>query len=131
MSLARKILDEANEDITTTKLYGVVQDNIPTIVDGLDTLSSEFKDAHSDTEVQDIDSFGKLYKALTNICSELDINGFTYFSQPTNFRKNVLSDVFNNFKEFYEEYRNGFSAEDIEILNTNSKDLLSILEKLK
>lgn len=131
MSLARKILDEANEDITTTKLYSVLQDNLPDIIDGLNTLSNEFKGAHSDTEVQDKVSFGKLYKALDNVCTELNTNGFTYFPQPTEFKKSVLSSIFSNFKEFYEEYQNGFSAEDIEILNTNSKDLMSILERLK
>lgn len=131
MSLAKRILDEANEDITTTTLYAVVQDNVPTIIDGLQVLSKEFEDAHSDTEVQDYNNLGKTFQAVTNICNELDKNGFTYFAQPTDFKKNILSKIFDNFIQFYETYVNGFAEEDIEILNTNSKDLLSILEKLK
>ena len=131
MSLAKRILDEANEDITTTELYKVVQENVGTIIDGLHTLSKEFENAHSDTEVQDYTNLGKTFQAVSNLCNELDKNGFTYFSQPTDFKKNILSKIFDNFIEFYEDYVNGFAEEDIEILNTNSKDLLSILEKLK
>ena len=131
MSLARRILDEANEDIKTTPLYMVVQENIPTIIEGLEVLSKEFTDAHSDTEVQDYENLGKTFQAVSNICNELDKSGFTYFTQPSDFRRNLLSRIFENFIEFYKEYANGFAEEDIEILNTNSKDLLSILEKLK
>ena len=131
MSLAKRILDEANEDITTTSLYNVVVNTIPILIDGLSKLSKEFEYAHSDTEVQDYDNFGKTYKAVEELCNELDKNGFTYFSQPIDLKKNILSDVFKNFIEFYKEYQNGFSEEDIEILNTNSKDLLNILDKLE
>lgn len=131
MSLAKRILDEANEDLSTTPLYKIVTENVPVIVEGLQILSKEFKGAHSDTEVQDYNNLGKTFQAVSNICDELDKSGFTYFSQPTDFKKNILSDIFNNFIEFYKEYVNGFAEDEIEILNTNSKDLLSILEKLK
>ena len=131
MSLARRILDEANEDIRTTELYKVVQENIPTIIEGLEVLVKEFTDAHSDTEVQDYENLGKTFQAVSSICNELDKGGFTYFTQPSDFRRNLLSRIFDNFIEFYKEYANGFATEDIEILNTNSKDLLSILERLK
>jgi hypothetical protein len=130
-SLARRIIEESNEDLSTTELYGTVMDNIYTIIDGLEILSKEFKDAHSDTEVSDYNNLGKTYDAVQNICNALDKSGFTYFSQPTDFKKNILSKIFNNFIEFYESYVDGFNEDEIEILNTNSKDLLSILEKLK
>lgn len=130
MNLAKRILDEANEDISKTNFYKVIQNNIPIVIDGLNKLSGEFKDAHSDTEVQDYDNLGKTLKALTEICEELDKNGFTYFPQPTDFRKQLLHDIFNNFADFYSSYTDGFSEEDIEILNTNSKDLLNIIDKL-
>lgn len=131
MSLARRILDEANEDIVSTELYHVVMDNIPIVIEGLEVLAKEFEYAHSDTEPTDVTSFGKTYKALTNICNILDKNGFTYFPQPDALERRLLGKIFNNFIDFYKEYANGFAEDDIEILNTNSKDLLSILEKIK
>ena len=130
MSLAKRILDEANEDITTTELYKVVQDNLPTLVSSLEVLSNDFKNAHSDTEVEHTEQLDSALKAVSNICDVLDKSGFTYFPQPTEFRRTVIGQILNNFKDFYEEYQNGFVEEDIEILNTNSKDLLSILENL-
>lgn len=131
MSLARMILDEANEDIESTELYQLVQQNIPDIISGLDVLAKEFEYAHSDTTVQDTESFGRAYKALDTICKELSKNGFTYFPQPSELSHKVLSGVFRNYKDFYEEYSNGFDSKDIEILNTNSKDLLSVFDRLK
>ena len=131
MSLASKILEEANEDITTTTLYKVVMDNIYQIIDGLKIISKEFENAHSDTVVEDVDNYNKTLQAVVNICNELDKNGFTYYSQSFETRKQLISKILLNFVDFYEEYSNGFSEEDIEVLNTNSKDLQGILEKLK
>lgn len=131
MSLAKRILDEANEDITTTELYNTVMNNIPIILEGLEVLSKEFEYAHSDTEPQDISNLGKTYQAVSNICDVLDKNGFTYFPQPGVLERKLLGKIFVNFIDFYKEYEAGFAEDDIEILNTNSKDLLSILERIK
>lgn len=131
MSLARKILDEANEDISNTELYYIVHENVPIIIDGLNKLSKEFEYAHSDTEVQDIENLGITSKAVETLCNELDKNGFTYYKQPLDFKKKLLSSIFKNFVEFYEEYTGDFESDSLEILNTNSKDLFFILEKLK
>lgn len=131
MSLAKQILDEANEDITTTNLYKVVMDNVGIIIEGLRQLSKEFENAYSDTTVEDEDNYNKTLQAVTNICNELDKNGFTYYSQSFETRKQLLSKIFINFIDFYESYSNGFAEEDIEILNTNSKDLQNILEKIR
>lgn len=130
MSLAKKILDEANEDITTTNLYRVVIDNVENIIEGLNVLREEFNGAHSDTTVEDINNYNMLIQSLSTVCNELDKEGFTYFPQPTAFKNSQLYDVFGNFISFYEEYIDGFAPEDIEILNTNSKDLMSIISKL-
>lgn len=130
MSLAKRILDEANEDITTTELYKTVQDNLPTLIDSLTVLSQDFQDAHSDTKVTHYESLDGALKSLNNICTVLDKSGFTFFPQPTELKRNVLSRVLNNYIDFYETYLDGFAEDDIEILNTNSKDLMSILENL-
>lgn len=131
MSLAKRILEEANEDISNTELYQVVMHNIDDLISGLHVLSDEFKNAMSDTVVQDTSALDKTLKSLNNICTELDKGGFTYYAQSVKPKKKLLSEIFNNFIEFYETYADGFGAEDVEILNTNSKDLLVILDGLK
>lgn len=131
MSLARRILDEANEDIRTSELYQTFMDNVHIIVGCLEKLKKEFDSAHSDTRVQDFENLGQLYQTLDTIVTVLDKSGFTYIPQPVNFNRRQLHSIFGNFIDFYEEYANGFAAEDLEILNTNTKDLMSILEKLK
>lgn len=131
MSLAKRILEEANEDISNTELYQVVMHNIDDLISGLHVLSDEFKNAMSDTVVQDTSALDKTLKSLNNICTELDKSGFTYYAQSVKPKKKLLSEIFNNFIEFYETYADGFEAEDVEILNTNSKDLLVILDGLK
>lgn len=130
-SLAKRILDEANEDITKSELYVSALEAIQIIISCLEVLAKEFEYAHSDTEVQDIENFGKLYTATNDLCEELDKNGFTYIPQPSEISRKQYGKVFKNFIEFYREYENGFAKEDLEILNTNSKDLLSILDKLR
>lgn len=130
-SLAKRILDEANEDITKSELYVSALDAIHIILDCLEVLAKEFEDAHSDTEVQDIDNFGRLYTEVSNLCDNLDKNGFTYIPQPSEISRRQYGKVLSNFIEFYREYENGFAKEDLEILNTNSKDLLSMLDKLR
>lgn len=130
MSLAKRILDEANEDITTTELYKVVQENLPSLIEDLKVLSKDFQNAHSDTEVEHTSNLDSALKSISSICDVLDKSGFTYFPQPTDFRRNIIGRILDNFIDFYETYLDGFMEEDIEILNTNSKDLLSILENL-
>lgn len=131
MSLAKRILEEANEDISNTELYQVVMHNIDDLISGLHSLSEQFDGAVSDTEVEDESALDKSLKALNSICTELDKSGFTYYAQTVKPKKKLLSEILNNFIEFYETYADGFEAEDVEILNTNSKDLLVILDGLK
>ena len=60
-SLAKRILDEANEDITKSELYVSALEAIQIIISCLEVLAKEFEDAHSDTEVQDIENFGTYF----------------------------------------------------------------------
>ena len=130
MSLARRILDEANEDITTSNVYKFFMDNVDNIIACLELLADNYKDAHSDTEIEDLESFGILHKAVSGLDKELSKSGFTYISQPIDIRKESYSNVLNNYKEFYESLRDGFEEDDLEVINTNTKDLLNLLDKI-
>lgn len=130
MSLAKQILDEANEDITNTEFYNAIMSNIGLVIEGLTVLKEQFKGASSNTVIENPVYLDDTKKALNNICTILDKEGFTYYPQPTSFKNSQLSKVFGNFIEFYETYLDGFNPDDIEILNTNSKDLIAILDKL-
>lgn len=130
MSLAKRILDEANEDITTTEIYKLFMNNVDNIIAGLELLSKNFENAHSDTEIEDTENFGILHKAVSELCNELDRNGFTYIPQSIDIKKDKYSKVLNNYKEYYESLQDEFGPEDLEIMNTNSKDLLNLLDKI-
>lgn len=130
MSLARQILDEANEDIQNTEMYQNIIGYIQELVPGLQEISKQLEFVQSDTTLND-DNYFKTVEVLNKLCNELDKNGFTYFPQSTEFNKKVIKQVIDNFIEFYDSYLDGFDASDMEILNTNSKDLVSILERLR
>ena len=122
MNIAREILNNANINIEDTDLYKSIHQNIPNLLDGLSMLID-------DTENEEGINITKV--SLENICNALDKSGFTYFPQKSNLNKKVLPEVFKNYVEFYEGYKDNFEADQLEILNTNSKDLLYIIETLK
>lgn len=126
MSIARKILEETNEDITGTDLYKIIRETVPNIVDGLEDLSSQIVSNSIDKS-----TLINLINDVDKINVELNKEGFTYFPQPNMIDKSLLPDVFSTFEEFYNSYMNGFDTSELEILNTNTKDLVFILDRLK
>ena len=130
MSLAKQILDEANEDIQNTEMYQNIIGYIQELVPDLQDVSKQLETVQSDTKLSS-ESYYKSIELLNQICDELDKNGFTYFPQTMEISNKVIKKVMDNFIEFYESYLDGFAADELEILNTNSKDLVSILERLR
>ena len=123
MSIAGKILQEtiSDEELTQTDLYLSIKSLIPTILDMLDNL----------IENLDRDSALQLLEVLDNLSTLLNGEGFTYYSQPLSYNKRDLIKMLGQYRDFYSNYENDFATEDMEILNTNTKDLISVLEKIK
>ena len=122
MNIAREILNNANINLEDTELYKVIHQNVPTLIDALEALSDDLDDE---------EQVSIAHISIENICKELNRSGFTYFPQKSTLSRKVLPEVLKNYIEFYENYTGNIETNQLEILNTNSKDLLYIIETLQ
>ena len=124
-TLAKRILENVEEDITQEELYNRIKEYSKEFINLLEQYVSE-EDIYDQKKIM-----GMLFEKLEYICNELDKEGFTYYMQPSAVSDKIFKKIAQNYIEFYKGYTEGFTNDQLEIFNTNTKDLLNFVEKRK
>lgn len=117
MGLAKQILEGIDEE-TIIDLSGYMEP--AEVIYG---LLIDYADDYKNEGLRD-----ELYQALNDLSTSLDKEGFTYYSQPFTIPGQAFRKVLLNYADFFKEMSNKMTIEDLEIFNTNVKDVLAIIE---
>ena len=117
MGLAKQILEGIDEETVI---------DLSVYMEPADVIHDLLTDYADDNKNEDLRN--ELYQTLNDLSTSLDKEGFTYYSQPFTIPGQAFRKVLLNYADFFKEMSSKMTIKDLEIFNTNVRDVLAIIE---